>query len=292
MKGFQNPQNEAEIKIKQPHRLREEQPMWENIWQLFVSFYSNPCGWGIGIALALGAIWLGAFAPPVHKRPWLWAVLAGGAILFGPTIAFIQVPLQFGANQALLHFWNQATLQQHLLLAGIPALLFTGLVQEGLKLVPPFIYMKYKQPISNRTALILGAVAGAGFGIFEAVWVLNTVFAQGFTWAVVQLQGWQALIPFWERFSAIGFHTAATALAIYGWNKGKGWQFYLLVALLHIILDYSVVLLAAHVLTIVQLEIYASALAAAILIPALWLRWRRPSQKSDIENISSGSTEM
>ncbi len=265
--------------------------MWENIWQLFISFYNNPSGWGIGVALALGAIWLGAFAPPVHKRPWLWAVLAGGAIIFGPTIAFVQVPLQFGANQALLHFWDQATLQQHLLLAGIPAMLFTGLVQEGLKLVPPIIYMRRSRPISNRDALILGAVAGAGFGIFEAVWVLNTVFASGFAWATVQLQEWQALISFWERFSAIGFHTAATALTIYGWNKGKGWQFYLLVALLHIILDYSLILLAAHVLTMVQLEIYASVLAVAVLAPALWLRWRKSSQELGIESMSSGDVE-
>jgi len=264
----------------------------ENIWQLFISFYSNLSGWGIGIALALGAIWLGAFAPPVHKRPWFWAVLAGGAILFGPTIAFIQVPLQAGANQALLHFWDQATLQQHLLLAAIPALLFTGLVQEGLKLVPALLYMRRRQPISSRTAIIIGAVAGAGFGIFEAVWVLNTVFASGFTWATMQLQGWQALIPFWERFSAIGFHIAATALAIYGWNKGKGWQFYLLVAFLHIILDYCVVLLAAQVLSIVQLEIYCSVLAVAVLVPALWLRWRRSSQESSVKNISSGSAEI
>jgi len=266
--------------------------MWENIWQLFVSFYSNPSGWGIGIALALGAIWLGAFAPPVHKRPWLWAVLAGGAILFGPTIAFIQAPLQFGANKALLHFWDQATLQQHLLFAGIPALLFTGLVQEGLKLVPALVYVRRQASISNRDALILGAVAGAGFGIFEAAWVFNIVFASGFTWATVQLQGWQALLPFWERFSTIGFHTAATALAIYGWNKGKGWQFYLLVAFLHIILNYSVLLLAAQALTMVQVEIYVSILAAAILATDLWLRWRGLSQESGIENASSESVEM
>ena len=265
--------------------------MWESIWQLFVSFYSNPTGWGIGIALALGAIWLGSFAPPVHKRPWLWAVLAGGAIIFGPTISF-QVILQLGANQALLHFWDQATLEQHLLFAAIPAILFTGLVQEGLKLVPALVYMRYNRPISNRDALILGAVAGAGFGIFEAVWVCNTIFASGFTWATVQLYGWQALLGFWERFSAVGFHTAATALAIYGWNKGKGWQFYLLVAFLHIILDYSVVLLAVRVFTIVQLEIYALVLAVAVLAPALWLRWRKPKQEPDIENASTGSVEL
>ena len=266
--------------------------MWESIWQLFVSFYSNPSAWGIGIALALGAIWLGTFAPPVHKRPWLWAVLAGGAILFGPTIAFIQVPLQLRANQALLHFWDRATLQQWVLLAGIPAVLLAGLVQEGLKLVPPLIYMKRKQPISNRTAIVIGAVAGAGFGIFEAVWLLNTVFAAGFTWTAVQLQGWHALIPFWERFSAVGFHIGATALAIYGWNKGKGWQFYLLVALLHTMLNYSAILLVTKVLTLVQIETYATVWAIAAVASALWLRWRKPSQEPDIESISSGEVSI
>jgi hypothetical protein len=148
-----------------------------------------------------------------------------------------------------------------------------------LKLVPPLIYRKHKQPLSNKTALALGAMAGAGFGIFEAVWVLDIVFARGFTWATVELQGWQALLPFWERFSAVGFHTAATALATYGWNKGKGWQFYLLVALLHIILNYSVLLLAAQIFNYVQVEIYCSALAIVVLAPALWLRWRRQKQE-------------
>lgn len=262
------------------------------VWQLFVSFYVNPSGWGISIALVLGAIWFAAFAPPIHKRPWLWAVLAAGAVLFGPTIAFIQVPLQLAANQAMLHFWEQATLQEHLLLAGIPAVLFTGLVQEGLKLVPPLVYMKYGQPISDRNALILGAVAGVGFGVFEAVWIFNTVFASGFSWATVQLYGWQAVIPFWERLSAIGFHAGATALAVYGWNRGIGWRFYLLVALLHVVLNYSAVLFAAHVLTMVQVEVYASVLAAAVVAPALCLRWQSPNQESDAENISSRSLKM
>ena len=171
-------------------------------------------------------------------------------------------------------------------------MLFTGLVQEELKLVPPLTYMRRSRPLSNQAALILGAVAGAGFGIFEGVWTLKTVFASGFTSATVQLQGWQALIPFWERFSTVGFHTAATALAIYGWNKGKGWRFYLLAAFLHIILNYSVLLLAAHVLTTAQGEIYCSVLAVAIMATALWLRWRGLSQESGIENTSSESVEM
>lgn len=247
--------------------------MWETIWQLFISFYNNPGGLGIGAALVLGAIWLGAFAPPVHKRPWLWAVLAGGAILFGPTVAFIQVPLQLLADQALLRFWPEATLQ-HVLLVGIPALVLAGLVQEGLKLLPPLIYLRRRRPLSKRDALILGAVAGVGFGIFEAVGLLGPIFTSGFTWTTVQTQGWLALLPFWERFSFIGFHAGATALAIYGWNKGKGWQFYLLVAALHIIVNYGAILFAAELLTAVQVEIYTSALAVAVLIPAFRLRWQ------------------
>ena len=204
----------------------------------------------------------------------------------------LPVLLQYGANQAVFHFWDQTIVEQHLLLAAIPAMLFTGLVQEGLKLVPPLVYMRYKRPLSSRDALMLGAVAGAGFGIFEAAWVLNAIFASGFTWAMVQLQGGQALLGFWERFSAVGFHTGATSLAIYGWNRGKGWQFYGLVALLHIMLNYGIVLLYTQVLTVVQLEIYASVFAVAVLGITLWLRWRRQSQESGSEDVSSMPAEV
>ena len=84
-----------------------------------------------------------------------------------------------------------------------------------------------------------------------------------------------ALAGFWERFFAVAFHTAASALAGYGLAKGWGWQFYLLASFLHAFLNYSVILLRLELLTIVQMEIFAAVFAILVTGGALWLRWRK-----------------
>ena len=231
---------------------------------------------GIGLAIAFGAIWLTGYWPPLFKKHWLWAVLATGAILTWAAVAFIQIPLQLWTGQVLNHFWSQEILIRWLLLAGIPAVLLSGLVQEGSKLVPVVIYWWRKgRNIDPKLGLAIGAVAGAGLGIFEAQWAHNTIFAAGWSWEAVQTGGVVALAGFWERFFAVAFHTAASALAGYGLAKGWGWQFYLLAAFLHAFLNYSVISLQAGLMTIVQLEIFAAVWALLVTGGALWLRWRK-----------------
>jgi uncharacterized membrane protein YhfC len=117
-------------------------------------------------------------------------------------------------------------------------------------------------------------VSGAGFGVFEAVWVHNTILASGWTWAAVETGGVLALLGFWERFFSVAFHIAASALAGYGLAKRLGWQFYLIASVLHGLTNYGVILLQAGVLTSIQVEIYIAVLAVAITAVALWLRWR------------------
>jgi len=123
--------------------------------------------------------------------------------------------------------------------------------------------------------LIAGALAGAGFGVFEAVWVHNTIFASGWTWHLVETNGTLALLGFWERLFAVGFHIAASALAGYGLAKHLGWQFYLIAGFLHGLTNYAVVLLQKQVLTSYQIEIYIAVIAIAVTSVVLWLRWRR-----------------
>ena len=68
-----------------------------------------------------------------------------------------------------------------ILLAGIPQILLSGLVQEGAKLIPVvFWWLRNRTDVAPTMGLVVGAVAGAGLGIFEAVWAHNTVFASGF----------------------------------------------------------------------------------------------------------------
>ena len=239
---------------------------------------------GIGLAIVFGAIWFAPYWTPILKKPWAWAVLVGSALLTWAAASFIQIPLQIWSGQALNHFWSQEVLMRWLLLAGIPAILLSGLVQEGAKLVPVVVYWWRKgRRIDPKLGLAIGAVAGMGFGVFEAQWVHNTIFAAGWTWEAVQTGGLVALAPFWERFFVVAFHTASCALAGWGLAKGWGWQFYLLASFLHAFINYSAVLLISGLITGIQIEIFVAVWAMLVTGGALWLRWRKPAELATSE---------
>jgi RsiW-degrading membrane proteinase PrsW (M82 family) len=256
----------------------------------FVSFFQNPSGSGIylaiaiGLAIAFGAVWLACYRPPLFKKPWLWAVLVSSAFLTLVAFCFIQIPLGIWAGQALNHFWSEEVLMRWILLAAIPQMLIGGLVQEGSKLVPVVAYWwRSGKNIDPKLGLAIGAVAGAGFGIFEAQWVHNLIFASGWTWAAVQSGGFVALAGFWERFFVVAAHIAFSALAGYGLARGWGWRFYLIASLLHALLNYGAVLWQAELLTTVQVEIYIAVLAVLVTAWALWLRWRKTAATVGLE---------
>jgi RsiW-degrading membrane proteinase PrsW (M82 family) len=250
----------------------------------FISFFQNPSAWGIGLAIAFGAVWLAGYRPSLFKKPWLWTVLVSSAFLTPAAVCFIQIPLHVWAGQALGHFWSQEVLMRWIFLAGIPQILLGGLVQEGSKLVPVVVYWRHSgKNIDPKLGLVIGAVAGAGFAIFEAQWALNAIFASGVTWAAVQSGGFMALLGFWERFFSVAAHIAFSALAGYGLAKGWGWQFYLIASVLHGLLNYSVVLWQAGVLTDIPVEIYIAVLAVLATAWALWLRWRKTAATAETE---------
>ncbi|MEE9520153.1 MAG: PrsW family glutamic-type intramembrane protease [Dehalococcoidales bacterium] len=251
----------------------------------FLSFFANPSALGIGLAIAFGAIWLAPYRPPLRSRPRLWTVFVASAFLALAAASFIQIPLQLLAGQALGNFWSQEVLMSRILLFGIPQILLSGLVQEGAKLVPIVFYWRREgKKLDPKLGLAIGAVAGAGFGMFEAQWAHNIIFASGWGWEAVQSGGFMALAGFWERFFVVAAHTAFSALAGYGLAKGKGWQFYLIVSSLHALLNYSAALLQAGTLTVIQLEIYVAVVAMAVTGWALWLRRRETATSIESED--------
>jgi hypothetical protein len=141
--------------------------------------------------------------------------------------------------------------------------------------------------------MLIGAVAGAGFGMLEAQWIFNSAFSMGWSWQLVQTQGFMALLPFIERFFVIAFHIAASAFAGYGLARGFGWQYYLLASLFHIILNYSVLLLNVKIFNVVQIEVFTAIWSLLITALVLWLRWRKPDkEKSEkITNYWNKKTE-
>ena len=255
--------------------------MLEQMVGFFVSWFANPSALGIGLAIVFGAIWFAPYWTPILKKPWAWAVLAGSAFLAWAAVAFIQIPLQQLSGNFLVDRLGMDTYQSLVLLVSIPAILLTGLVQEGAKLVPVVVcWWRKGRKIDPRFGLAIGAVAGLGLGLFEAVWAHNNVFASGWGWEAVQSGGLVALAPFWERFFAVAAHVAFSAIAGWGLAKGWGWQFYLIAAGMHAFLNYSVVLLYAGYFDIVALEIQAAVIAAVVTAAALWLRWGETSEPS------------
>ena len=251
----------------------------------FLSFFANPSALGIGLAIAFGAIWLAPYRPPLRSRPDLWPIFVASAFLALAAASFIQIPLQLLAGQALGNFWSQEVLMSRILLFGIPQILLSGLVQEGAKLVPIVFYWRREgKKLDPKMGLMVGAVAGAGFGMFEAQWVHNIIFASGWGWEAVQTGGFMALAGFGERFFVVAAHTAFSALAGYGLAKGRGWQFYLIASGLHALLNYSAALMQAGTLTIIQLEIYVAVVAMSVTGWALWIRRRETATSIESED--------
>ncbi|MFC1873493.1 hypothetical protein ACFLW3_01610 [Chloroflexota bacterium] len=252
-------------------------------WFVYPNLLWNQLLLSIGLSTAFAAVWLTPYWTPILKKPWAWAILAGGGFLSVLAVTFIQIPLQAWTGHALLHFWSQAVLMRWLLLAGIPQMLLSGLVQEGSKLVPVIIYWRQNgKNIDPKLGLVIGAVAGLGLGVFEAVWTHNQVFASGWTLSRVQLYGPLALAVFWERFFVIAFHTAVSALAGWGLAKGWGWQFYLLASMLHGLTNYAIILLQAGIMNDVQIELFIAVIAVLVTTAALWLRWRKTTEPVEL----------
>ena len=151
-------------------------------------------------------------------------------------------------------------------------------------MVPVVVYWKRGgKNIDPKLGLAIGAVAGAGFAIFEAQFIHNVIFSYGWTWAAVQTGGFMALFGFWERFFTVAAHIAFSALAGYGLATCRGWQFYLIASGLHALLNYGSVLWQAGLFTTVHVEIYAAVLAVVVTAWALWLRWRKSGAMADYE---------
>ena len=156
-----------------------------------------------------------------------------------------------------------------------------GACPGRLKNGPYCIFMvEERQKTGSKTGLVMGAAAGLGFGVFEAVWIHNSLFASGWDWNTsVGTTGLIfGLLPFWERFFAVAFHTASSAIAGWGLAKGRGWQFYLIVSFAHALLNYSVVLYTANYLDQLQVSIYVAVLSLITTAVALWLRYNKDSR--------------
>ncbi|MFC1872952.1 PrsW family glutamic-type intramembrane protease [Chloroflexota bacterium] len=227
---------------------------------------------GLLLAVLFGGIWLLIIRPPLLRRIDAWLLLLGSALVTWTAISFIQLPLQNYLGQWLVELLG-LKIMTWLLIAGIPTILIGGLTQEAAKMLPAILFrMKNRQMFTPGTGLMLGAMIGIGFGVFEAVWVNSSMFQSGWTWAAFQQYGVEAILPFWERFITVGLHMATGAILGYGVARGRVWQFFLIAAGVHALYNYSVLLLQGGYLGTISVEIYITAVA---LVSSSWVLYKK-----------------
>jgi RsiW-degrading membrane proteinase PrsW (M82 family) len=266
--------------------------LWAQMYDFLKSWFIYPgVEWkliliGVGLALAFGAIWLICHWPPLFRRHWFWAVAVFSAFLTMLALVFVYWPLQYYISRDMSHYWNALTLNDWLLLSGLPFVLVSAFVQEGAKMLPMVVWWwRSGRNIDPKLGLALGAVAGAGFGIFEAFRTSATALGSGWTWDVITGNGFLGITPFWERFFSTGFHIAVSSLAGYGLAKGRGWQFYLIASGLHTVLNYSTLLYQKGYLSVTQVETYIAGVAALVALAVLLLRWQKEKEEEPMPPI-------
>ena len=249
--------------------------MIEQSLAFFANWFSNPNFTAMGIAIVMGIIWYAAYRPPVRGGyGFLWLVMAASAILTLLAIVTIQMPLQALVGQLLTRAFAPDILVTWLYILGIPQVALSGLVQEGSKMIPMlFIWQRSERNLDAKVGLLIGAAAGLGFGVFEALWTLNQAYAAGWTLSTAQAGGFLGLAPVWERFFVIAGHTAFSALAGYGLATERGWIFYLIAAALHTLVNYTVVLLQSGLIGASTVEILVALVAAGATAWVLYIRY-------------------
>ncbi len=237
------------------------------------NWFSNPNLAGMGLAILLGVFWYALYLPPLRGYAFLWGVGVVAAILTLLAIVMIQMPLQALVGMLLSRAFQPDTLTRWLYILGLPQILLSGFVQEAAKLVPIlYVWHRADRYLDPKVGLIIGATAGLGFGVFEAMWVMNQAYAAGWSWSVVGAAGFSGLMPVWERFFTVGGHIAFSALAGYGLARERGWIFFLIAAGLHSMLNYTVVMLQAGLISITTLEILIALLAVGVTGWVMYLR--------------------
>jgi hypothetical protein len=258
--------------------------LWNTIVNYLQSYFNYPGVDGTiillcaALALVFGVIWVIGHRPPYIKKPNLWLVTIGSALVTLVLTAFIYIPINYYYTQWLDSTFSAGTLADTILLWCIPLVLIMGLVQEGAKIIPMLFSFAGDVKPHPKMGMMIGAAAGVGFGVFEAFWVYGQTFVAGWSWNLVGMAGVSALIPFWQYFWFIAAHIGISAIVGYGLSKGRGWAYYPLAAILHALLFYISYLFVANVITYNQMAIIIAVLAAIIITISLIMRWRKTDE--------------
>ncbi len=165
-----------------------------------------------------------------------------GMLSFG-SIFIIQVPIQKLLSNSVF-FYNLSDILKAILYASV-----AGFIQEFFKALAAFY---------DNGDSFSGAVAGAGFGFVEVVFIfLSAPFV--------------SFVAVLERIFTVMFHTSSTSLVMFGKEKNKFLIFYVGLSLVHMAVDTLAVLFHMHYITLSFTEISAAAISFLLFSAALFL---------------------
>ena len=215
-----------------------------NIWETMVAYlrswfdYSGAEGKLIlisaALALVFGIIWLLGYRPPFSKKPQLWLVAISSALITIIVLALIYMPLSY----LLLSSIHPSSFAE-VLMWMLPVVLLAGWVQETAKMIPMLFFLRGSDKNDPKMGIIIGAVAGAGFGIFQLFWTYNQAFTLGWRY-----DGIMSLLPFWLAFWTLTLHIGLSSFVGYGITKGRTSKYLSTAALIQALAAYLPILLA------------------------------------------------
>jgi drug/metabolite transporter (DMT)-like permease len=177
---------------------------------------------------------------------------------------------------------SQETIQSWSWLLSIPSIFIFGLVWEGAKLLPVAVYWWWAdKEVEPKLGLLVGVVAGAGFGWLLSQWTFNYFIASNnWTWQLLQVEGFPAISAFFEGFFTLGLNVASTALAGWGLAKGWGWKFYLVACSVFLVANYTTVLVGLELISALQAQFFIATWALIVAAVSLWLLEKKTKTKA------------
>jgi RsiW-degrading membrane proteinase PrsW (M82 family) len=248
----------------------------------FLYFFNNPSILGWGLAIIFTAIWLACYRPPLFSKLWLWGVFFAAAVLAPVAIDITSFPIGYGLSTLLRSLMSQETIQSWSWLLSIPSIFIFGLVWEGAKLLPVAVYWWWAdKEVEPKLGLLVGVVAGAGFGWLLSQWTFNYFIASNnWTWQLLQVEGFPAISAFFEGFFTLGLNVASTALAGWGLAKGWGWKFYLVACSVFLVANYTTVLVGLELISALQAQFFIATWALIVAAVSLWLLEKKTKTKA------------
>ena len=221
------------------------------------------------LALVFGIIWLLGYRPPFSKKPQLWLVAISSALITIIVLALIYMPLSY----LLLSSVHPSSVAE-VLMWMLPVVLLAGFLQEGAKMIPMLFFLRGNDKNDPKMGIVIGAAAGAGFGIFQLFWTYNQAFALGWRY-----DGIESLIPFWLAFWALTLHIGLSSFVGYGITQGKTSKYLSNAGFIQALVAYLPTLLV-----VITEEVTTTYYILAVIIPIVVvitmaisynLRWRK-----------------